>query len=325
MSSTTKLPKIFVTRNVPEDGIIYLRDKSELTQWESDDAIPREELKKRVRGIDGLFCLLTDKIDAEILDSAGPSLKAISTMSVGYDHVDVAECRRRGIPVGFTPNVLTNATAELTVTLLLTVSRRIKEGIQAVKDGSWGTWKPLWLCGQGLDGSTVGIIGLGRIGFAVGERLKPFGVSKILYTDTEEKDYAKQLPAELASFDKLLAESDFVLGCCALTKENIGLMNANAFKKMKKTAIFINTSRGGLVNQDDLYQALKSGEILGAGLDVTTPEPLPTDHPLLTLDNCVVLPHIASATLKSRNAMSELCARNIIEALNGNPMPAEVK
>lgn len=325
MSSATKLPKVFVTRKVPEDGINYLRNKAEVTQWDSDDAIPREELKKRVKGIDGLFCLLTEKVDAEILECAGPSLRAVSTMSVGYDHVDVKECNKRGIPVGFTPNVLTSATAELTVTLLLTVSRRIKEGIQAVKDGSWGTWKPLWLCGQGLDGATVGVIGLGRIGFAVAQRLKPFGVAKILYADAEEKDYASQLPAEYADLDKLLAESDFVLGCCALTKDNIGLMNSSAFKKMKKTAVFINTSRGGLVNQEDLYQALKSGEILGAGLDVTTPEPLPTDHPLLSLDNCVVLPHIASATLKSRNAMSELCARNIIEALNGNPMPAEVK
>ncbi|XP_053386391.1 glyoxylate reductase/hydroxypyruvate reductase-like [Mercenaria mercenaria] len=325
MSSATKLPKVFVTRKVPEDGIKYLRNKAEVTQWNSDDAIPRGELKERVRGVDGLFCLLTDKIDAEILDCAGPSLKAVSTMSVGYDHVDVGECNKRGIPVGFTPNVLTSATAELTVTLLLTVSRRIKEGIEAVKDGSWGTWKPLWLCGQGLDGATVGVIGLGRIGFAVAQRLKPFGVAKILYADAEEKEYANQLPAEYANLDQLLEESDFVLGCCALTEENVGLMNSSAFKKMKKTAIFINTSRGGLANQDDLYQALKSGEILGAGLDVTTPEPLPTDHPLLSLDNCVILPHIASATLKSRNAMSELCARNIIEALNGNSMPAEVK
>ncbi|KAL4216935.1 hypothetical protein ACF0H5_023394 [Mactra antiquata] len=326
MSTTTaNLPKVFVTRRVPEDGINFLRNKCVLTQWDSDDAIPREELKKRVKDIDGLFCLLTEKIDAEILDCAGPSLRAVSTMSVGYDHVDFAECQKRNIPVGFTPDVLTSATAELTVALLLSVSRRIKEGINAVKDGSWGTWKPLWLCGQGLDGATVGIIGLGRIGFAVAKRLMPFGVGKMLYAEYEEKDYASQLPAEYVDLDKLLKESDFVLGCCALTKENTGLMNSAAFKKMKNSAIFINTSRGGLVNQDDLYQALKSGEILGAGLDVTSPEPLPTDHPLLTLDNCVVLPHIASATMKSRNAMSELCARNIIEALNGNIMPAQVK
>lgn len=153
----------------------------------------------------------------------------------------------------------------------------------------------------------------------------PFGVARMLYSEFEKKDYADQLPAEYVDLDTLLHKSDFVLGCCALTKENMGLMNKSAFKKMKNSAIFVNTSRGGLVNQDDLYEALQSGEILGAGLDVTTPEPLPTDHPLLSLDNCVILPHIASATMKSRNAMSELCARNIIEALNGNVMPAQVK
>lgn len=147
----------------------------------------------------------------------------------------------------------------------------------------------------------------------------------MLYHGREPKDYAQQISAEFVTFDTLLQESDFVVGCCALTKDNIGLMNASAFKKMKNTAIFVNSSRGGLVNQEDLYEALKSGEIFGAGLDVTSPEPLPTDHPLLTLDNCVVLPHIGSATMKSRNAMSELCARNIIEALEGRDMPARVK
>ncbi|WAR10221.1 GRHPR-like protein [Mya arenaria] len=323
--STSSRPKVFVTRRVPEDGINLLKEHCEVSQWNSDDAITREELIRGIKGVDALFCLLTDKIDEGILDAAGDSLRAIGTMSVGYDHIDLAACRKRGIPVGYTPDVLTSATAELTVALLLNVSRRLGEGVEAVKDGSWGTWSPLWMCGQGLDGATVGILGLGRIGLAVAQCLKPFGVAKILYSGNSEKDEAKQLQAEFVTFDELLKKSDFVLGCCALTKENIGLMNKEAFSKMKKTAVFINTSRGGLVNQDDLYEALKYGEIFAAGVDVTSPEPLPTDSSLLSLSNCVVLPHIGSATMKARNAMSELCARNIIAALKGNPMLKQVQ
>ena len=192
-------------------------------------------------------------------------------------------------------------------------------------DGSWGTWNPLWLCGHGLDGSTVGIIGFGRIGLTIAKCLKPFGVKRIVYSDMFEMDTAKEVSAEFVSINTLLEQSDFVLGCCALTKENAGMMNASAFKKMKRNAVFVNTSRGGLVNQDDLYNALVNGEIAAAGLDVTVPEPLPTNHPLLTLDNCVILPHIGSATTKSRNAMSFLCAKNIVESLSGRDMPARVK
>ena len=198
-------------------------------------------------------------------------------------------------------------------------------GINAVKDGSWGTWNPLWLCGHGLDGATVGVIGMGRIGFTVAKCLLPFGVKRIIYSDMCEMSHAKEISAEFVSFESLLEQSDFVIGCCALTKDNKGVMNATAFKKMKSNAVFINTSRGGLVNQDDLYEALVKGDIAAAGLDVTVPEPLPTDHPLLTLDNCVILPHIGSATTKARSAMSFLCAKNIVESLNGRDMPARVK
>ena len=169
------------------------------------------------------------------------------------------------------------------------------------------------------------MIGLGRIGLTVAKCLQPFGVKRIIYSDMCEMPAAKEIFAEFVSFESLLEQSDFVIGCCALTKENAGIMNASAFKKMKRNAVFINTSRGGLVNQDDLYEALVKGEIAAAGLDVTVPEPLPTNHPLLTLDNCVILPHIGSATTKARTAMSVLCARNIIEALNGRDMPARVK
>ena len=196
--------------------------------------------------------------------------------------------------------------------------------MKAVTDGTWGTWNPLWLLGSGLDGATVGVVGLGRIGVEVVKRLHPFGVAKVIYSDVEAKPYAKDIQAEYVTFDHLLKTSDFVLGCCALTKENMGLFNKDVFSKMKNTAIFVNTSRGGLVNQDDLFTALKTNQIGGAGLDVTSPEPLPTDSPLLKLDNCIILPHIASATHKARSAMSELTGRNILACLNGQKMPAQV-
>lgn len=197
--------------------------------------------------------------------------------------------------------------------------------MRAVENGSWGTWEPMWLCGPGLEGSTVGIVGFGRIGLAVSRCLKPFAVKRIIYADVAERPEAKEIGAEFLPLDDVLASSDFVLACVALTPETKEMFNMDLFKKMKKTAVFVNTSRGGVVKQDDLYQALVSGEIGAAGLDVTMPEPLPTTSPLLTLDNCVVLPHIASATHTSRGAMSELTARNILTALNNQPMPSEIK
>lgn len=197
--------------------------------------------------------------------------------------------------------------------------------MESVKNGSWGTWNPIWMLGHGLEGSTVGVVGLGRIGLAVAKCLRPFGVARILYSGNNRSPKEEEVGAEFVSFNELLKQSDFVLGCCALTSGNKGLFNAEAFRKMKNTSIFVNTSRGGLVNQDDLYEALVKGEIAAAGLDVTTPEPLPTDSPLLTLKNCLVLPHIGSATDKARSAMSELTARNIIAVFENEEMPSGLK
>ena len=285
-------------------------------------------------------------------------------MSVGYDHVDLAACKKRGIPVGHTPNVLTDAVAELTMAILLATARRIHEGtyilenygwvnqlyvkiqpfsrkktmakskqlhcvlivgIDAVKTGKWGTWAPLWLCGPTLTGSTVGIVGMGRIGFEVTKRLKPFGVRTFLSYDKFENQAAKDFGIQYVSFDSLLEQSDFVLLTCALTPETKGMMNKAAFSKMKSSAILINTSRGGVVNQDDLYEALSTGQIRAAGLDVTVPEPLPPSDPLAQLSNCLILPHIASATDETRSQMSDLTARNILAALEGKPIPAQVQ
>ncbi|XP_015231686.1 PREDICTED: glyoxylate reductase/hydroxypyruvate reductase-like [Cyprinodon variegatus] len=323
------LPRVYVTRQIPPEGLKILRESGQVQfdLWDSDDIpVPRKELLQKVKGVDGLLCVLTEKIDAELLDAAGPNLKVLSTMSVGYDHLSLEELKKRGIRVGYTPEVLTDAVAELTVALLLTTSRRLIEATHEAKTGGWGTWRTLWLCGYELANSTVGILGLGRIGVAIAERLAPFKVKNFIYTDVAPRpDLAKVINAEHVSMDELAKQSDFLLVCCALTPETKEICNKDLFNKMKSTSIFINTSRGGVVNQEDLYEALSTGQIAGAGLDVTVPEPLPTSHPLFTLKNCVILPHVASASYSTRNAMSALAANNLLLGLRGQPMIKELQ
>ncbi|XP_028263349.1 glyoxylate reductase/hydroxypyruvate reductase [Parambassis ranga] len=318
------LPRVYVTRQIPPEGLKVLKESGQVQfeLWDSDDVpVPRKELLQKVKGVDGLLCVLTEKIDAELLDAAGPNLKVVSTMSVGFDHLSLEELKKRGIRVGYTPDVLTDAVAELTVALLLTTSRRLIEATHEAKIGGWGTWRTLWLCGYELANSTVGILGLGRIGVAIAERLAPFKVKKFIYTDLAPRpELASIINAEYVSLDELAKQSDFLAVCCALTPETNQICNKNLFSMMKNTSIFINTSRGGVVNQEDLYEALSTGQIAGAGLDVTVPEPLPTSHPLFTLKNCVILPHIASASYSTRNAMSSLAANNLLLGLRGEPM-----
>ncbi|XP_020497558.1 glyoxylate reductase/hydroxypyruvate reductase b [Labrus bergylta] len=323
------MKRVYVTRQIPPDGLKILRESGQVQfeLWNSDDdTVPRKELLQKVKGVDGLLCMLTEKIDAELLDAAGPNLKVLSTMSVGFDHLNLEELKKRGIRVGYTPEVLTDSVAELTVALLLTTSRRLVEATHEAKTGGWGTWRTLWLCGHELANSTVGILGLGRIGVAIAERLAPFKVKKFIYTDVEPRpELASSINAEYVSFDELAKQSDFLAVCCALTPETKEICNKDLFSKMKSNAIFINTSRGGVVNQEDLYEALSTGQIAGAGLDVTVPEPLPTDHPLFTLKNCVILPHVASASYSTRNAMSSMAANNLLLGLKGKPMIKELK
>uniref|UniRef100_A0A3P9MA13 Glyoxylate reductase/hydroxypyruvate reductase n=1 Tax=Oryzias latipes TaxID=8090 RepID=A0A3P9MA13_ORYLA len=327
MVTTSHQQSHLITKRYSFDILIcvcFHGNRCEVSQWDSDEPVPRSELLKGVQGAHGLLCLLSDKIDQEVLDAAGPNLKVISTMSVGFDHLVLSEIKKRGIRVGYTPDVLTDATAELTVALLLATSRRLPEGVEEVKSGGWSSWKPLWLCGYGLSGSTVGIIGLGRIGMAIAQRLLPFGVKRLLYSGRTAKSYAAEVNGEFVPLDTLTSESDFIVVSCSLTPETQGLCDKAFFSKMKKNAIFINSSRGAVVNQEDLYDALSSGQIAAAGLDVTTPEPLPTNHPLLTLKNCVVLPHIGSATYTTRGVMSALAAQNLLGGLQGSDMPSEL-
>ncbi|XP_075787362.1 glyoxylate reductase/hydroxypyruvate reductase isoform X1 [Pelodiscus sinensis] len=320
--------EVFVSRRLPREGLAALAQAGacSIQQWDSDEPVPRAELLAGVAGKHGLLCLLSDRIDKEVLDAAGPNLKIISTLSVGVDHLALDEIKKRGIRVGYIPDILTDATAELSVALLLAACRRLPEAVEEVKNGGWTTWKPLWLCGYGLSGSTVGIVGLGRIGQAVARRLKPFGVKTFLYTGTRPKpERAVEFQAQFVPLAKLAEESDFVVVTCSLTPGTEGMCNKDFFGRMKKTSVFINTSRGAVVNQEDLHQALVSGQIAAAGLDVTSPEPLPTDHPLLSLKNCVILPHIGSATFATRSAMAVQAAHNLLAGLRGERLPSELQ
>jgi glyoxylate/hydroxypyruvate reductase len=287
--------------------------------------IPPGDLKKNVPGIDALFCLLTDQINKEVLDAAGPQLKIVATMSVGFEHIDLPACAAKNIVVTNTPFVSTEAVAELTLTLLLCVARRVRESENAVKNGEWGPWKPMWLCGPTLEDATVGILGLGRIGFAIAERVRPFKISRLLYNDVVKNEHAPKVGAEFVDMDTLLKESDFVITMSPLNESTKGMFNKALFKKMKNSAVFINTSRGGVVNEADLCEALNNKEIGGAGLDVTEPEPMATSNPLLKCVNCVVLPHAGSNTMVARNKMSKMAAENILAVLQGKPPVSPVK
>ncbi|KAL9559364.1 hypothetical protein PS6_000831 [Mucor atramentarius] len=323
--------KVLVTRIIPPQTQARLLEQDfELIQWDKDSSIPRDVLLEKVRGVDALFCLLTEKIDDEVLDAAenktkGPQLKVIATMSVGYDHIDVPAVKARNIKLGYTPDVLTDATADLTVLLALGASRRIKESIRAAEDGLWGKWGPTWLCGSQFTNKTCGIVGLGRIGEAVGHRLKAFGISKFVYSGRSKKPEAEaSLNAEYVSFDDLLKQSDVIVICCALTKETKDMFNYEAFSKMKNTAVLVNSARGGIVHQDDLVRALDENLIGAVGLDVTTPEPLPPTHKLYSFPNCLILPHVGSATMETRENMANMTLENIIAGLNDKALPYSI-
>lgn len=315
--------RVYVTRRIPQTGIDLFKENGvELTFWDSDEAIPHKELVKNLQGknYDGLLCLLTDQIDSEVLDAAGSKLKVVSTMSVGYEHINLEECKKRKITACNLSKISTGCVSEFTVALALTVSRRILEGSQAVKNNEWGPWKPMWILGTGFANHTIGILGFGRIGFGVARRMKAFDVKKIIYNDIVESPHAKELDAEFVDFDTLLKEADLICICCNLTPQTHFLFNKENFKKMKSNAILVNTGRGGIINHDDLYEALANKEITAAGLDVTEPEPLPMEHPLHTLPNCLITPHMGSNTWIARNCMSLNAAKNIIDVFD-NKIP----
>jgi len=304
--------KVYVTRQVQSEAVELLKKKCSVEMWASDEAVPREELLAKVKGVDAIFCTLNDEIDEEVLDAAGSQLKMVATMSVATHHIAIHDCKTRGIYVANNPDVASDSAAELTVALLLAVSRRCFEGVEAVKAGEWGLWQPMWLLGPQMTGRTLGIFGLGRVGFGVARRMKPFGVGRIIYSDVSHQSMGDDLQAEYVDLETLIKESDFLVISVGLTGLTKGLFNKEVFKKMKPTAILINTSRGPIVNTQDLTEALQEKEIAAAGLDITDPEPLPEGHPLLNMKNCIVLPHLGTNTTEARLAMAIDTAKNIL-------------
>ena len=311
-------PRVLVCRQMFQEAFEMIAAEADSEVWPDELPPPRPTLLEKVRGVEGLLCLLTDKVDAELMDAAGPQLKVISQLAVGYDNIDIPEATGRGIPVGYTPEVLTQTTADATWALLMAAARRIGEGERAVRAGKWRTWHPLHYLGQDIYGATLGIVGMGRIGTQVAKRASGFDM-RILYSDVvRNEDAEKRFSATYVDQDTLLRESDFVSLHTVLSDSTYHLIDKDALAKMKPTAVLVNASRGAVVDPKALYSALKDGEIAAAALDVTEPEPIPADDPLLTLQNCVIVPHIASASFKTRGEMSRIAAQNLINGLRGD-------
>jgi glyoxylate reductase len=318
-------PGVFVTRVIPDEGLDPVREACEVDLWTDELPPPRDELLRRVAGVDGLLSLLTDRVDDELLDAAGAQLKVVSNFAVGFDNIDVPALTRRGIPAGNTPGVLTETTADLAFALLMAAARRIPESVDYVRDGRWKTWGPMLLMGVDIHGATLGIVGFGRIGREMAHRAHGFGM-RVLYHDVHPAtpDDEAALGATRVEMDELFRESDFVTLHVNLTPETHHLIDADALRAMKPSAVIVNTSRGPVVDADALTDALRAGEIFAAGLDVTDPEPLPADHPLVRLPNCVVVPHIASASRVTRGKMAAMAAENLLAGLRGERLPTPV-
>lgn len=312
-------PRVFVTRIIPDKGLDLVREFCDVDLWEGELPPPSEEILRRAQGVDGLLSLLTDKIDGEVMDAAGAGLKVISNYAVGFDNIDVDAATARGIPVGNTPGALTDATADFAFALLMSAARRIPEGERFVRAGRWKTWGPMLLLGTDIQGATLGLVGLGRIGKAVARRASGFDM-RVIYYDPNAQP-VPELGATPVDFETLLEESDFVSLHTPLTPDTRHLIDAEALSLMKRTAVLVNTSRGPVVDMDALYEALRDKRIFAAALDVTDPEPLPSTHPLLTLENLVIAPHIASASYTARGNMAWMAANNLIAGLKGERLP----
>jgi len=309
------MARCFVTRELPGDALDRLAAEHRVDVWGEELPPSPEELLERAPGAEGLLCLLTDRVDVPLFDAC-PELRAIANLAVGTDNIDLAEAERRGIAVGNTPGVLTETTADLAFALILACSRRLVEAAAAVRSGAWHTWEPRGWLGHDVHGATLGIIGPGEIGGAVARRAAGFAMEVVLHG-------REPRPGQV-DLDRLLAESDIVSLHCPLTPETRHLIDERALRAMKPTAILVNTARGEVVDPAALRSALEEGWIAGAGLDVTEPEPLPADHPLLDAPNLTVLPHVGSASHATREAMASIAVDNLLAALAGRPMPHAV-
>jgi lactate dehydrogenase-like 2-hydroxyacid dehydrogenase len=319
-------PRVFVTRQIPESGLDPIRASCHTRVWEGELPPARAVLLDAVKGCDGILTLLTDRVDAELLDRAGPRLKVVSNYAVGYDNIDLGACAERGVAVGNTPGVLTETTADLAFSLLAAAARRVAEGDRYVRAGRWRTWGPLLLLGPDIHGATLGIIGFGRIGRAVARRAAGFGMAVRYWSRTRLPDAEESgLGVRWRELDDLLATSDFISVHASLDASSRHLIDARALSLMKPTAILVNTARGPIVDQAALADALRAGRIAGAALDVTDPEPIAPDDPLLSLDRCLVVPHIGSASPATRGRMAEMAAANLLAGVRGEPLPNAVQ
>ena len=307
------MARCFVTRRLPGDALDRLAAEHDVDVWPEPLPPSPNELRDRAADVEGLLCLLTDRIDDELL-AACSRLRAIANYAVGWDNIDLEAAEARGIAVGNTPDVLTETTADLAFALVLAAARRLESAARDVRAGAWRTWDPGGWLGHDVHGATLGIVGFGRIGRAVARRAEGFDMT-VLHADVDD---------EAVSLEELLERSDIVTLHCPLTPETRHLIDAGALRRMKPTAVLVNTARGPIVDHAALRHALLEGEIAGAGLDVSDPEPLSAEHPLLQAPNLTVLPHIGSATHAARGRMADLAVDNLLAALAGNPMPHPV-
>jgi glyoxylate reductase len=312
-------PTVFVTRIIPEPALALMREACDMTIWPDELPPPYDRLTDQAARCDGLLTLLSDTVDEALLEAA-PHLKVVSQMAVGFDNIDVKAATARGIPVGHTPGVLTDTTADFAFALLMAAARRLGEAERFVHAGKWRTWGPTAFMGQDVHGATLGIIGLGRIGRAVARRASGFDM-RVIYHDRTADPSAAEIGADYLPLDDVLAQADFLSLHIPLTPDTYHLIDARALKLMKPTAILINTSRGPVVDSDALAEALANDQIAGAALDVIEPEPIPMSSPLLQLDNCLIVPHIASSSVATRTRMAVMAAENLLAGLEGRRLP----
>lgn len=312
-------PLVYITRKISHKGLSMLYPECEVRLWEGEMPPPRDTLVRETAGCDGILCMLTEKIDDAFLQAV-PKLKVVSNMAVGYDNVDVAALTTRRIPLGNTPGVLTETSADLAFALLMAAARRLSEGERYVRAGQWKTWSPSLLVGYDIHDATLGIVGFGRIGQAVARRARGFNM-RVLYHGGSDQQTAQAIGAQPCSLETLLAESDFVSLHVPLKPDTYHLIGARELSLMKPSGILINTARGGVVDPQALYNALSDGVIAYAALDVTEPEPIPPDDPLLRLENCLVVPHIASSSVATRDRMATMAAANLLAGVKGQRLP----
>ncbi|WP_187445893.1 2-hydroxyacid dehydrogenase [Bacillus infantis] len=310
-------PKVYITRKIPDEFMAKIKSECDVKVWSEEDIpVPRDILEAEIAEIDGLLCLLTENIDESIIEKAS-HLRVISNMAVGYNNIDIEAAKNKRITVTNTPGILTDTTADLTFALLMAASRRIIESNEFLKMGKWKTWSPFQLTGQDVYGATLGIIGMGRIGEALIKRAKGFSMNCIYYNRTRKTHLEEEHDIKFEELDHLLQIADFVCILTPYTPETKNLISERELKLMKSTSILINTARGGIVNEAALYKALTNGEIWAAGLDVFEQEPINNSHPLMALPNVVALPHIGSASVKTRMKMAELAVDNLLLGVKG--------